>query len=152
MERFPGKGGWTYASLPGIVPDRNNPFGWVKVRGFIDRYELSHYKLMPMGYGSLFLPVRKEIRKSIGKEAGDYAEILLYREHSSYAVPEEIRSCILLESPGLLQVLDNFTEGEQKAYVDWIQTAKTEETRAKRILDMMQRLERGLKFYDKESE
>lgn len=152
MERFPGKGGWTYASLPGIVPDGNNPFGWVKVRGFIDNYELSHYKLMPMGDGSLFLPVRKEIRKSIGKEAGDHAEIILYKEDSSYVIPEEIRSCIILESPRLMQMLDNFTEGEQKAYVDWIQKAKTEETRAKRILDMMHRLERGWKLYDKERE
>jgi len=152
LERFPGKGGWTYAALPDIPMDRNNPFGWVVVKGFIDRYELSHYKLMPMGDGSLFLPVRKEVRKSIGKEAGDRVEIVLYKEDSAFAVPQEIRSCLELESPELLQVLENFREGEQKAHVDWIREAKTEETRVNRILEMMRRLERGLKLSESDRE
>jgi hypothetical protein len=63
LEKIPGKGGWTYVVINEIAPDKRAKFGWVKVRGSIDDYELNQYKLMPMGNGKLFLPVRAEIRK-----------------------------------------------------------------------------------------
>ena len=46
LEKFPGKGGWTYAAIPEIIQNKSNPFGWVNVRGFIDNYEIQHYKLI----------------------------------------------------------------------------------------------------------
>ena len=55
LEKFPGKGGWTYAKIPEIKPEKNNPFGWLCVNGFIDDYEIKNYHLMPMGNGGLFL-------------------------------------------------------------------------------------------------
>jgi hypothetical protein len=67
LERFPGKGGWTYARIPQILPSTDQPFGWVKVRGSIDGYEIDKYHLMPMGNGKLFLPVKADIRKKIKK-------------------------------------------------------------------------------------
>lgn len=36
LERFPGKGGWTYIDLPDITKDKDVAFGIVKVRGTID--------------------------------------------------------------------------------------------------------------------
>lgn len=38
LEKFSGKGGWTYAALPGVKTIKSNPFGWQKVRGFIDDF------------------------------------------------------------------------------------------------------------------
>ena len=58
LEKYPGKGGWTYAAIPEILQDKKSPFGWVKVRGWIDDFEIKNYKLMPMGNGKLFLPVK----------------------------------------------------------------------------------------------
>lgn len=63
LQKFPGKGGWTYAAIPEILQNKNNPFGWVKIKGSIDGFKLKQYKLMPMGNGKLFLPVKSEIRK-----------------------------------------------------------------------------------------
>ncbi|MDX5419677.1 MAG: DUF1905 domain-containing protein, partial [Hymenobacteraceae bacterium] len=63
LQKLPGKGGWTYAALPEILPDKHTHFGWVRVNGTIDGFELKSYNLMPMGNGQLFLPVRAEIRK-----------------------------------------------------------------------------------------
>lgn len=54
LEKFPGKGGWTYAVIPEILQNKHSPFGWVKVKGRIDHFEIKNYKLMPMGNGSLF--------------------------------------------------------------------------------------------------
>lgn len=71
LKKIPGKGGWTYADLPGIAQNKNAPFGWVKVRGTIDGFEIRKYHLMPYGEGKLFLPVKAEIRKKIKKQEGD---------------------------------------------------------------------------------
>ena len=149
LEKYPGKGGWTYATIPEVLQNKNNPFGWVKVRGSIDGYEFKQYKLMPAGKGRLFLPVKAAIRKNIGKQAGDYVHIILFSDESKIAIPEEIMDCFALEPKKSLETFLNFTEGEQKTYLDWIYEAKTDETKAKRILKMMERLKKKLRFHDK---
>lgn len=146
LQKFPGKGGWTYAAIPNIKLDKNNPFGWVKVKGQIDRFELDHYKLMPMGNGSLFLPVKKEIRKVIQKEAGDYVSIVLYKNLSSIEIPLEIEECFKLEEKWVRDRFVTYSEGEQKRFIDWIYQAKTLETKSKRILKMMQMISQNTKF------
>lgn len=83
LEKYPGKGGWTYVSIPEVLRDKSTPFGWVKVKGFIDTFEIKNYRLMPMGNGKLFLPVKAEIRKKINKHAGDWVKIILYADSSS---------------------------------------------------------------------
>lgn len=149
LQKYPGKGGWTYAALPEISPDRKNPFGWRVVRGAIDGFELRQYKLMPMGDGKLFLPVRAEIRKKINKEAGDYVHVVLYADDSSFEVPMEILGCFEQEDTRLLQTFSAFSDSEKKANIDWIYEAKTPDTRVRRILEMMERLHLGLKFFAK---
>ncbi len=69
LKKFPGKGGWTYASIPEVLQDKSSPFGWVKVCGFIDGIEFKQFKLMPMGNGTLFFPVNAELRKKIKKRS-----------------------------------------------------------------------------------
>jgi len=68
LEKFPGKGGWTYVRIPEVLQNKNSPFGWVKVKGRIDDYEIKNYKLMPMGNGQLFLPVKSDIRKKSARK------------------------------------------------------------------------------------
>jgi len=91
--KFSGKGGWTYAEIPVSVQKRNNPFGWVKVKGSIDHVELKQYKLMPMGNGRLFLPVKAAIRKILNKSAGDFVNIVLYYDDTATEISEEIMTC-----------------------------------------------------------
>ena len=149
LQKFPGKGGWTYAEIPEIAQNKNNPFGWVKVWGSIDGYELKHYKLMPMGNGRLFLPVRTEIRKKIKKEAGDFVRVVLYLDETPYAIPEEIKECFTHESKTTWDNFNKLTEGEQKTYIDWIYDARTDDTKTNRIVAMMDRLKQGLRLTDK---
>ena len=149
LKKFPGKGGWTYAEIPEIAQNPNNPFGWVKVSGSIDEFELKQYKLMPMGNGQLFLPVKAAIRKKIKKEAGDWVKIILQPDESPLGIPEEILECFGNEPPLLYERFTSFPEGDQKAYLDWIYEAKTDETRVRRIVEMMERLQDNLRFYDK---
>lgn len=150
LQKFPGKGGWTYAEIPEIKQNKNNPFGWMQVKGSIDGFEIKRYKLMPMGNGRLFLPVKSIIRKKIKKGAGDMVRIILYADDSKLEIPEEIIECFRNEPPELFNTFSGFSEGEQKAYLDWIYSAKGEETKANRIVRMMEKLKYNLKFHDHE--
>lgn len=150
LEKFPGKGGWTYVAIPEVLQNKKAPFGWVKVKGSIDNLEIKSYKLMPMGNGKLFLPVKAEIRKKIGKKEGDYVKVTLFSDETPLEIPEEILQCFENEPKKAYETFLDFTEGEQKAYLDWIYEAKKEETKAGRIVKMMDRLIQKKKFYDKE--
>lgn len=149
LEKFPGKGGWTYAAIPEIVQNKSNPFGWVKVKGSIDGYELKQYKLMPMGEGRLFLPVKAAIRKKIKKEAGDFVHVILFKDESAVEIPEEILDCFKHDDPKLLKTFQTFTDGERKAYIDWVLDAKTEEGKENRLLIMMNKIAKGFKHHEK---
>lgn len=149
LKKFEGKGGWTYVEVPEFSPDKKTPFGWVTVKGSIDGFELKQYKLMPMGNNQLFLPVKAQIRKTIGKEVGDTVHIVLYPDHSRVSIPEEIIACLEQEDDQVYATFKAFTDSEKKAYLDWIYAAKTDETITDRIVKMMERLQHGLKFYDK---
>lgn len=147
LEKFPGKGGWTYAIIPEILPDKHAYFGLVKVKGFIDDFELKSYRLMPMGNGMLFLPVRAEIRKKIGKKEGDWVHIKLFADNDTLEIPKELMLC-LEDEPQALKNFLTYTESEQKAYIDWILGAKKEETRIERMAETVNKVLKGLKFRD----
>lgn len=148
LEKFPGKGGWTFAKIPEITQDKSKPFGWVKVKGTIDGYPISQCNLMPMGKGKLFLPVKAEIRKKIGKHEGDYITVILYPDNDQLEIPEELLLC-LAEEPSALKFFHSLSEGEQNYYIKWIFLAKKEETKISRLAKTINRLSRGLKMYDK---
>ena len=149
LEKYPGKGGWTYAQIPEILQDKHSPFGWVKVRGSIDNHEFKNYRLMPMGNGKLFLPVKAEIRKKIGKKEGDWINIILFADNTPTEIPEELLLC-LKEDLAAHRTFLSYTDGEQKAFIDWIYSAKTDETKVERIAKTLNKLIKDQNFYDKE--
>ena len=132
LEKFQGKGGWTFAKIPEITQNKNTPFGWVRVRGTIDHFEIKNYNLQPMGNGNLFLPIRAEIRKKINKKEGDYVHIVLFADNFPTEIPEELKFC-LIDEPNAYEAFLNYTNGEQKTIIEWIYSAKTDSTKVDRI-------------------
>jgi len=150
LEKYPGKGGWTFARIDEIPQDKRAHFGWVKVRGTIDGFAIRKYHLMPMGDGKLFLAVKSEIRKKIGKQAGDTVHVVLYPDNEPLEVPEEMLLCIQ-DEPKAWKFFKSLSESEQKFYVQWVYSAKKEDTKINRLAQTVNRLAKGLKLYAKET-
>ena len=139
LEKFPGKGGWTYAAIPEIQPDKHAYFNWVRVRGTIDGYGIKGFHLMAKGDGKLFLPVKAEIRKKIKKEAGDWVHVILYADNTPQEAPEELLLC-LQDEPAAYGNFLKCTARERKTIIDWIYAAKSEEAKVERIVQTIKKL------------
>ncbi|HYG51005.1 MAG TPA: YdeI/OmpD-associated family protein [Flavobacteriales bacterium] len=148
LEKFHGKGGWTYALLSD-VKKINGKFPKLKVKGTIDGYPIKEYTLMPYGHEGLFLPVKAEIRRQIGKKEGDRVKVVLYRDEAPFNVPGEFLLC-LTEEPAALRFFESLSESEQRLYVLWIFSARRVETKADRIAKSIEKLLKKQKLYQKQ--
>ena len=149
LEKYPGKGGWTYKTIAGIPPTLRTRGGMVKVKGFIDDHEIKSYNLFPLKNGKYFFPVKAEIRKKIRKEAGDSVKIILYPDADPIEIPGELLEC-LRDEPKAHTFFFKLTDAQQKQYIDWIYSAKTETTRVDRIANTIDRLCKRLKPYEQQ--
>lgn len=138
---------WTYVVIADFPVERKGRNSNVRVRGWIDAYELQQYNLLPLKEGGMMLPLNATVRKKIGKGVGDTVHVMLYADESPLVVSEDIMAC-LMDSPKAYDFFISLSESNQKYYIDWIEAAKKVETKAERIVKTVERLENGLKFYD----
>lgn len=94
---------------------------------------------MPLGNGVLFLPVKAEIRKIIGKNEGEWVHIKLYSQNLPTVVPEDFLIC-LKDEPSAYQKFNNLSENEQKSLINWIYSVKNDETKIDRIVQTIDNL------------
>lgn len=137
VEKFQGKGGWTFVRIPEIVQQKKTAFGWLRVRGTIDDVEIKNYNLQSMGNGCLFLPLKAGIRKKINKKEGDVVRVVLYADPYPTKLPQELKLC-LLDEPGAYESFLHYSSGAQQSAIEWIYSAKTDAIKVERIAKMIE--------------
>jgi hypothetical protein len=151
IQKMSIKGGWSYVLLPPKHSKTGLPFGWFVVKGLIDDFEINQYKLWPTADNKLFLPIKADIRKKIRKQEGDEVYIVLYEDNSDVIIPDEFLICIN-ESPLAKLYFEKMSNTSKKQYVDYVYAAKSLDAQARRLTKSIEKLEKGLKYHEKEDD
>lgn len=128
------KTGWTYISIPHKIAEQINP-GVKKsyrVKGRLDAYVFDGISLLPMGEGDFIIPLKADIRKKLGKRAGETLMAELELQQKAYEIDADFMAC-LEDEPAALRFFETLPKGHRNYFSKWIESAKTEPTRAKRI-------------------
>jgi hypothetical protein len=145
LEKFPGKGGWTFARLPEIKTPSGKPLGWDKVRVLFDDYEVSEMGILSLGNGKRFLPVKAEIRKLIGKRAGEQIRLQLFSRIEELDVRAEFLLC-LEDDPEAFRHFQSWKVQERDKYISWIEQGQHTEQQVERMAQAIDRIAVGLFF------
>lgn len=92
--------------------------------------------------------MKSAIRKKIGKKEGDWVHVVLFADNAPTEIPEELLLC-LKDDPGAYKTFLSYSDGEQKAFIEWIYSAKTDETKVERIAQMLDKPAKHKKLHDK---
>lgn len=141
------KTGWTYMHIPAALAEQLNPGVRTafRVKGSLDQYKISQVSLLPMGEGDFIMPLNATMRKAIGKRAGHSLEVVLQVDGSSFVMSEDFMQC-LADEPAALAYFNSLPGSHQRYFSKWIDSAKTEETKAKRIARAVHALARKMGY------
>lgn len=150
IERFEKKGektGWTYIGISQELADQLLPGNKksFRVKGKLDQYTFEWLALIPMGDGSFILPLNAEIRKAILKGQGDVVHVSMQPDRNEKPLNPEFLIC-LEDDPAAKSFFETLPRGHQRYFSNWIESAKTEPTKAKRITQAVVALGMGLGY------
>ncbi len=151
IEQFDKKGeksGWTYIYIPQSLANDLKPNCKVsfRVKGEIDEVSFAGVALAPMGEGDFILPLKKELQKKIAKNKGANVKLSI-EEHKDFKIemPQELKSC-LIDAEGTLETFEALAKSHQNYYFNWINAAKTDATRVKRIAQTIEAMELNMDY------
>ncbi|AUD03435.1 YdeI/OmpD-associated family protein [Spirosoma pollinicola] len=155
LQKFDEKGektGWTYIDIPlditeTIKPGQRTSF---RVKGTLDNYAIKLVALLPMGRsgereGGFIMPINATMRRGIRKEAGASVRVTLELDDSPLPISADLLTCLEddLAAQAYFQTL---SRGHQVYFSNWIEDAKTTETKTKRLTQAVMGLSMGLGY------
>jgi hypothetical protein len=145
--RMGEKTGWTVIELPCDITEQLNPAVRkpYRVKGLIDGLPIQSIAIIPIGGGTFVLPLNAVIRKAIGKKQGAMVKLWLTLDTDEYQLNKTLLDC-LNEFKVAKNAFFSKPRSHQNYYSKWVETAKTQATIDKRIVQIIDSLERGLTY------
>lgn len=128
------KTGWTYIAIPADIAQQLKPGNKksFRVKGKLDSYKISGVALLPIGRGVFIIPVNADMRKRIRKRHGAMVKVQLAADDSDFVFNKDFMEC-LADEPRANTFFKTLTGSHQRYFSKWIDSAKTEPTKIKRI-------------------
>ena len=141
------KTGWTYIEVPADIAQKVKPNNKksFRVKGKLDNYKISCVALLPMGGGSFIMAINGAMRKGIGKRHGAMLKVQLEEDEKPYQLNAEFMDC-LADDPNAVAYFKTIPKSFQNYFSKWIESAKTEPTRVKRIAQAVNALSKKQNF------
>ena len=129
------KTGWTYIEISvsqakKIKPDTKVSF---RVKGTLDSFAIQKTALLPMGDGKFIMPLNASIRKGIGKKHGEKLKVSLEVDEREIELSRDLMKCLKYD-PQAIAFFKTLPKGHQQYFSKWIESAKTTQTKTKRIV------------------
>lgn len=140
------KTGWSYVFIPAAIADKIKPDCKVsfRVKGKLDDLEIAGIATVPMGEEDFIIAINATLRKKIKKEAGAKVELWLEEDKNfKIEMPADLEVCLAEDEMLLTRFLQQ-PKSHQNYFIKWINDAKTEKTRTKRLVmtvDAMEKLQ-----------
>ena len=150
---------WTFLVLPKDASAKLPSRGMTAIEGTINGVPFQAM-LEPDGQKSHWLKVDRKLSESARAEAGDVVtlEIASAAEEPEPEVPAELRKALASAAPKARELWSDITPVARRDWIQWINSAKQEETRVRRIKNACSMLASGKRrpccfdrsgFYDK---
>lgn len=150
LDKFGEKGeksGWTYFMVPSHLAQELNPGvkkGY-RVKGFIDNFPIKMVALLPMGDGDFIIPFNDKYKKGTAKKEGATIEVTLELDTDEFEISPDLIDCLSDDSIAE-EAFNKMPKSHQKYYSNWIESAKTLETKSKRIAQSVFGLANGMDY------
>lgn len=128
------KTGWTYIEIPSDLAEKLMPGNrrGFRVKGKLDSFPIKGIALIPMGAGNFILTLNADLRKGIRKKKGAILNVKLQVDTEGYKLNKDFMAC-LNDDPTAKNHFDTLTGSHRNYFSKWIDSAKTEPTKTKRI-------------------
>jgi hypothetical protein len=128
------KTGWTYIEIPAAIADKLKPNNKksFRVKGKLDNCPFEGIAVLPMGDGNFILALNASIRREIKKQKGASLFVKIEADNSPVKLNADLMEC-LADEPESLSFFNQLTPGHRKYFSNWIDSAKTDATKTKRI-------------------
>lgn len=135
--KFGSKGektGWTYIEVPADIARQLKPGNKkeFKVKGKLDKHSITRQSVIPMGGGAFIIPLNAALRKAIGKRHGAMLKVQLQEDKTEFIFNNDFMEC-LDDDPAAKKFFESLPGSHQRYFSKWIDSAKTEPTKVKRI-------------------
>jgi hypothetical protein len=135
-----------YIEFPFSVQEVFGTRGMVKIKALFDGKAEYRGVLSNMGTGCHILILTQEVRRKLGKTFGESVSIELEQdlEVREVIIPEDVQ-VLLSENPEEKAYFEKLSYTHRKEYINWITSAKKEETRANRLVSFIEKLQQKKK-------